>query len=1235
MAALAPHVASGAMGAPAASSRLEGTEGGLVVVLASWSLVAAGDIFEPTTASAVARHRIGTCRLVLLVLDDVVLDGTPLVDLVRVDATGALDAAVAAIASAAGEIGMPGPMAQVAAPAASVRSSPATATPVPTRVAASATPVPAYADDASRRAGESLLALRSLRARGVPVLDAEIDAAAARLRRGARLRPGEFVDDRTRLLRQVATNVVEESWRAWDVVEQRPVWVRVFLDAWTSEQEDVDALVAATARLAAWDDSGVLRPRAAGRTGDGFVWQSHDPPPGMGLTDLRTRRAGVLQAAIEVARTLARCHAAGIVHGAVAPSTIAIRPDGSAVLHGFVPPAGLRHRSRGGVFEPPEAVAGRPVGPPGDLYGLALGVVAVMYGEDLPLWALRGLDRLIASLPVSERVRKLLATATDWDAERRGEASAFAESLCADADTVSELAEDAVAHGRGSVAIEHLERCLRLRPGNTAAVRVQLAELYTQHGEGAAAETHLVAALRAADDPGAIVKRLLPLLEGRSSPGDIVDLLHQALRTADAPHRVGLLRAELARTLDAVGRHAEAAAAWTEVLDDHRSPALARDALAALVRHGARVGDAALLDRVGPLHVRMAADAQLAARDLSRAWDGVGEPDLALRWLEVAAGGAALEPADRRRLDLLRLTRGRWREAVTGALQSDDADLVGRAAWMAFAAGDLDVAASLEGRWRSLEPASSDAAALHGALTRPRGGGWEAGRLDGTLASLSPEDDAAERARVGRALLAQGSAAEALAAVQGRRLEDHGPCLWVAGSASAALGDPAAVEQWRRVTRHVAGSAQEIEAWLSLADAAWAVGLDAESTDAARRALVAEPMNAGAVWALTRSALSCATDLPVPGRVSPCEPLARRLVAVVDRAALEAWVRQSPWGALAAEHGATPLRLGLIAADLLGRSGRVDAFLALARQRDGGADFTDVELVLEGNALDDRPAVPLPERSALPPVCPPLEDLASRCKAPAVVSRQAEVHAIVALVADGATRAVLLPGMDALQLGTAPGTTCVSDSDQLMPRHARLWRAGPLVYVEALDGGVEVNGRPVGVSRIVAGDALLIGGARVDVRSFATEDDLPPFEVVVPAPRRRGDGDVSDERTDERQAKVQMMAAPPALGQVQLTGELEIRSGPLRGRRQRIAEVVTVGAGPGNVVRLSADDEVDDHHFEIRVEGGRFVLGLRSARGVLVSGRPARDGLELSGGETLMAGRTVLAFKVRATSTAR
>jgi pSer/pThr/pTyr-binding forkhead associated (FHA) protein len=71
------------------------------------------------------------------------------------------------------------------------------------------------------------------------------------------------------------------------------------------------------------------------------------------------------------------------------------------------------------------------------------------------------------------------------------------------------------------------------------------------------------------------------------------------------------------------------------------------------------------------------------------------------------------------------------------------------------------------------------------------------------------------------------------------------------------------------------------------------------------------------------------------------------------------------------------------------------------------------------------------------------------------------------------------------------------------------------------------------------------------------------------------------------------------------------------------------------VVRLTADDEVDDHHFDVRVEGGRFVLGVRSPRGVLVSGRPGRDGGELTGGETLMAGRTVLAFRVRAATATR
>lgn len=1223
VAALAPAVAAGQVGSPTTTRQFDGAEEGVVVVLVSWNLLAAGDVFDPSTAAVVARHRIGACRLLLVPLDDTNWDGTPLIDLpvVSVVSGNWVDAVVSAVLDVA-------PAVSAATPGLMARGRDGGPN------------VPAYADETARRAGESLFAWMSLAQAGGAVDVRAMAAATVALRRGSRLRPGEFLESRFRLLRQTGSLPTEDVWRATDIVGRRPIRVRVFTDAWTDSTADVDALVESTRRLSRLDEAGIIRPIAAGRTEDGFVWQATEPEKHGALVDRANRPMAVLQAGLEVAQTLERCHALGVVHGAVTPNQIVFDADGRALLTHFAPPAALSGRARGGVFEPPEAHAGRAVGQAGDVYALGLSVVAVLHGEELPLWALRGIDRLIGGLPVSERVRRMLATATDWDPDRRGDAKAFAQALLDDADLLTDLAMQAVQSGRSSVAVSHLERLLALRPATAAAVRLQVGELYLQLGDVAAAEGHLHAALRASDDPAPVMTRLKVLAAKTGGWSALVDVLRSAIRAADAPHRSGPLRAELADLYETVLEQPEAAVeVWSAVVDDHRNPVLARRALAALVGHAGRLGDATVLRKYGELFVRLSPDSVAAARDVARAWDHIGDTDQALRWFETAAGSMALTEEDRQRLDTLRLSRGRWREAVASAVRSGDAASLGRAAWVAFDAGDADIARDLATSWLRLAPKSRQAQTIVASEARLRWRTADAVAAGRSEISADPSvDSTAERARLGRLLLQQGSWDEAYEVVTQRTKADHVGCLFVEAAVRSSRGDPAAVSTWTRLVALVDGSAVEVEAWLGLGDAAWMAGDNDVAVSAFRSALVADPSNANAVWGLSRVALSGHSAWALPGRVSPCEPLARLLALTVRRDALEQWLRSSPWGAAVADQGTSSHRMALAASDLVARHGRVSAVLRRIAERvpSAAAGVLSVEVVLEGHPLDDRTAVALPDRPWPGPPCAAWEDLVAAMDPAGPAALVADEASLVcALIHDGATRGALFPGMDGVVLGAAPGATVVSDSDQLMPRHARMWRAADLVYIEALEGGVEVNGRPVGVSRILSGDILVVGGARLEVRTFVDEEDLPPVEVVAASLRRRADSDVSDERTDERQARVQMLAAPPALGSVQLTGELEIRSGPQRGRRQRVAEAVTVGAGPGNVVRLTSDDEVDDLHFEIRQDGARFVLALRSTRGLLVSGRPGRDGMELTGGEVLMAGRTVLAFKVRAASTAR
>ncbi len=1173
----------------------------VLVVLLGPELVAEGILFADGVAAAVARHRMGTGRVVLVRAGDANWAATALADLPVVpegegsDEDEIVDAAVGAVTVAVEGLGRPGPVG---------------------RPPEGLPPVPSYSDDASRRAGERLDALWTLAASDPsPGIRASIEATRALLRKGARPRPGEtFGQGRFRLLRALASTAAEDVWRAWDRSERRVVTVRVHLEPWTHDPRDVDQFLAAARRLGAVEQAGVARFLGADGASDGFVWQAVEHLPGGVLRERSQVRAEVFQAVLDAAGVLAGLHGSGICHGAIGPDTIGFDAAGNVRLTGFQ--LAVNGRSQD-PLDAPERQHGRPPSPQADVHGLAMCLIALLHNGELPLWAMRSLERLVGNLSIGDRLRRSLLAATDWDPEKRPSVVEFADEVASDPDLVGDLVAHALTTGRAQSAIGHLERLLVLRPTVALDLRTQLADLYLSVDDAAAAERHLVASLRLADEPGPVLARLRAVAGRTGDHAGLVDLLRRAVRQADGSHRSSLIRAELARVHQQVlGRPELAAELWMAVLEEHRLPSLGAEAMAALVDHAATTRDVGLLERHAAPLLATSPDRPRDALRLALAWEAVGQLDRSLDcWVEVAAT-APLSPEHQARVDDMRVRSGHWRDVVGSLMARTDAPDAGRqlrrAARLAADVGDRPLWAEVVSRWIEVSPEDPDA--LRAAADVADGGGRVADAValrERLVPRVTDDVQAAnDRLRLAQGLAALGRAEAALVHLERSDVLLRPGAVALAVRLAMALGRTAEAMAWAaRWAAEAAAGPEEGRACRMLGEASW-MGADLRAAgDAWRRALDVDFDDAQAAWGLARVAMGTADGVH-PGWVDSRERLARWLSAVVRRDHLDAWVRHSRWGRAVSDADRGLLRLASAAAELVLASGQWTALVdgtvergldteAWLREADPAGSKVDPDMasLLSTGPLDDLLGAIDPDRAR-------------------EATGQAVRRPIVALVADGAVRAALFADVDALVLGAGTGEVRVSDHDSLEHGHVRLWRRGEFAYLSALKGTFTVGGRSASEWRLVAGDEVAIATTTFSVATYATEDDLPPFEVlsgvwkraVLPPPP----------------------SAPPALGSVSLEADVEVRSGPQRGRRVAVGEPLRVGSAEGVELRLLSDDELDPVHFVVRRREQGFSVSVASPRGLLVNGRNVRGECELVGGETLMAGRTLFGFRLRA-----
>jgi serine/threonine protein kinase len=262
-----------------------------------------------------------------------------------------------------------------------------------------------------------------------------------------------LLDDRYRLGERIGSGAVAEVFRAVDERLQRPVAIKVFRG---DAAEQLQRHEAEMLTLAALDHPSLVTVFDAGTNADGdrpyLVMQLVD-----GSTLAEELRRGPLDSertaryGAALADALAYVHERGLVHRDVKPGNVLISDDGRVHLadFGIARLVDSAHQTKTGdvlgtpAYFAPEQVAGEPVGPPADVYALAIVLIECLTGRrpfegtaiEVAMARLTRAPELPPGLPA--QWRRLLTAMTARAPEARPSAAQVAEGLRQIADGVA------------------------------------------------------------------------------------------------------------------------------------------------------------------------------------------------------------------------------------------------------------------------------------------------------------------------------------------------------------------------------------------------------------------------------------------------------------------------------------------------------------------------------------------------------------------------------------------------------------------------------------------------------------------------------------------------------------------------------------------------------------------------------------------------------------------------------
>jgi tetratricopeptide (TPR) repeat protein len=830
-------------------------------------------------------------------------------------------------------------------------------------------PVPRYEDEEAETLGEKLAELytrRDATAKKDAKLDAQIDATRRDLRRGPRLRPGEFLKDgRYRLIERMGDSAGSATWKAWDRYETRLVVVKEMVGPWVAKKMRVGSFLEAARTLQTIEHAGLARVHEASQSRDGFVYLATDYFEDGTLEDgWSGDTIDALQVVVEVGNAVSAAHAEDIVHARIWPNNIHFGLDGGAHLADFDLAGEHVSEERANVYVAPEAVErGQRATQASDVYSLAMCALFALNGGSLPYTVVRNPDRFIDGLDVAETVKDVLKRAVDWDTDTRYDSmTAFVDALLSDGTVLEALAARARDKARYVIASEHYTRLWALRPGESVAIKQILGEIYLRMAAWEEAFACLSTALEESTTPRSLFPLLREYAEGTGDWQRVADLLRDQAVGRSPVHR-SAMHAELARILEnQLSDPMGAAEAWLLVVEDHRLPERGIEALRALARLAEERNDwaAMVAHNQQLLPYLPEAERPQVQYAIGRAFVRfLDDEEAGLYWIDKAEA-AGVQPLDMtQELQDLRARRGQWRRVIAlMRLEADHETKVHNASRILLRAATIARSVHLDPEAEAIYENMLERAPQHYpaqrelARMRHRAGHDERARetyatlveaYDGKAEKAEASERAADHTAYAGLLIDIGRFEDALEQLEAALSlqSDNCEALKLAGPLYLDMGrleeGARVLEQNYSLFKAVKTHGERLDAAIQRADAAWFRGRLAVAMRWYNTVLDTVPEHAEAWWGLAKVALAARGGHPgadrapwlanTPDRFTPQEALARLFLGLFTGEALSDWLSRHPLGNGVADAGATSGRLACAAVDLLTRYGCVDADL--------------------------------------------------------------------------------------------------------------------------------------------------------------------------------------------------------------------------------------------------------------------------------------------------------------------
>lgn len=819
-------------------------------------------------------------------------------------------------------------------------------------------PVPRYEDEDAEALGEKLAELYARRDNNPRAkIDDVIEDTRRNLRRGPRLRAGEFLNDgQYRLIERVGDSAGDATWRAWDRARRRIVIIREMVGPWVAKQMRVGAFLEAARTLQNLEHAALATVHEATQSRDGFVYLATDELNGGRLDSFKGDVTDLLQAIVEVGSALQAAHEAGLLHARVRPEAIFFDASGGARITDFDLAGEHVHGDSGSVFVAPEMVErGSEATPAADVYSLAMCTLYALNGCRLPYTVVRGPERFIDKLDISESVKTVLKKAVDWEVEQRFTSVAdMISALLADDVVLGDLAERAWSKDRYVIASEHYTALWALRPDESVQIKHTLGQIYLKMETWEEAYACLSSALEETTDPDPLYPHLRDYATGTDDWKRVADLLWNQARNRPPVARASM-RAELARiTENHLDDPRGASEVWTLVVQDHRTAARASEALQALKRLAEHREDwAAFVEHSQELLPYLDPEAQpdvqyAIGRALIQKLD---DEDEGLVWID-RAEASGVKPLDMAgQLQEIRARRGQWRRLIgLMRLEADHEKKVHQASRILLRAATIARSVHLEAEAEAIYQNMLDRAPQHypalRELARMRHrGGRSAEAMESYVAltahyeGRSEEPEASERAADHTAyavlLMEEGDVDASIQNLEAalRLQADNIEALKLSGPLyldTGRLEDGAlCLEKLYALFKAVHTDGSRLEAALQRADAAWFRGRLAVAMRWYNSVLATVPNHERAWWGLAKVAMAARGGHPgtdrapwltaTPAAFTAHEALARLFMGLFGQEVLVAWLEHHPLGKGVTKAGDTAARSACAVVDLMDR----------------------------------------------------------------------------------------------------------------------------------------------------------------------------------------------------------------------------------------------------------------------------------------------------------------------------